>query len=109
LLQLHHARTRSNPREQLVAIHRLLQKVVGPRLEPLQHVGRFRPHRDEDRVEVVPKILAANPAAQFQPIQIRHFPVGHQEPRVLGFDHLHCRAAIACAQNLIAFRFQPFG
>ena len=85
-LEFEHAGAGAHPRQKLALVDRLGQEVVRSGLQTPDHLRRRRLHREKQDVDVARQVHLANPAAQRQPVHVRHFPIGDQEIGAVRLD-----------------------
>jgi hypothetical protein len=87
--------------QQLVGMERLGDEVVGSGFQSLHHVLLAAVRREQDDVGVTAVMPRSNAAAQFEPVQAGHFPVGNDERELAGPHEFERFEAVAGGEDSV--------
>ena len=109
LLQRDDALARLEPRRQLVGVDRLGHEIVDAGVERLEDLLLARLRGEQEHVGVDRPVGRTQPAAQFEPVDVGHAPVGHQQRDFLSEQLPERRpAAVDCHRLVTALAHDVF-
>ncbi len=93
---------RANANAQFGRMERLRDEVVGPRAQALDDVVGPVARGNENNVHVAREVPFSNSAAQFEPVHLRHFPVGNDQAKDARAQDFERFPPVPCRTDFVA-------